>query len=129
VRSFEEADKLLPGLPDVKRMLGEARENVKNPPPRPFPWFWVAIGVTVLSIAGYGAQFLLRWQKNRYRVSPSEVIKLLESGKQPQILDVRQGPAYDALPLKIPGSIRLAPEELASGVGGLAPDGQRPVGG
>ena len=127
VRAFEEADKVFPGLPDVKRMLAEARENVKNPPPRPFPWFWVAIGVTLLSIAGYGAQFLLRWQKNRYRVSPSEVIKLLESGKQPQILDVRQATAYDALPLKIPGSIRLAPEELASGVSGLELDLTRPV--
>jgi rhodanese-related sulfurtransferase len=127
VRAFEQADKLVPGLPDVKRMLVEARENVKNPRPRPFPWFWVAIGVTLLSLAAFGAQFLLRWQKNRYRVSPSEVIKMLESGKQPQILDVRQGPAYDALPLKIPGSIRLAPEELASGVSGLELDGTRPV--
>jgi S1-C subfamily serine protease/rhodanese-related sulfurtransferase len=127
VRAFEQADKLVPGLPDVKRMLSEARENVKNPPPRPFPWFWVAIGVTFLSVVGYGAQFLLRWQKNRYRVTPSEVIRLLESGKQPQILDVRQAAAYDALPLKIPGSIRLAPEELASGVSGLELDVTRPV--
>jgi rhodanese-related sulfurtransferase len=127
VRAFEQADKLVPGLPDVKRMLVEARENVKNPRPRPFPWFWVAIGVTLLSLTGFSAQFLLRWQKNRYRVSPSEVIKMLESGKQPQILDVRQGPAYDALPLKIPGSIRLAPEELASGVSGLELDTGRPV--
>jgi S1-C subfamily serine protease/rhodanese-related sulfurtransferase len=127
VRAFEQADQLVPGLPDVKRLLVEARENVKNPRPRPFPWFWVAIGVTLVSIAGYGAQFLLRWQKNRYRVSPSEVIRLLESGRQPQILDVRQAAAYDALPLKIPGSIRLAPEELASGVSGLELDLTRPV--
>ncbi len=127
VRAFEQADRLVPGLPDVKRVLAEARENVKNPPPRPFPWFWVAIGVTLLSIVAFGVQFLLRWQKNRYRVSSSEVIKMLETGKQPQILDVRQGAAYDALPLKIPGSIRLAPEELASGVSGLELDLTRPV--
>lgn len=127
VRAFEQADRLVPGLPDVKRLLTEARENVKNPRPRPFPWFWVALGVTLLSLAAFGAQFLLRWQKNRYRVSPSEVIKMLESGKQPQILDVRQTAAYDALPLKIPGSIRLAPEELASGVSGLELDATRPV--
>jgi rhodanese-related sulfurtransferase len=127
VRHFEKADGLVPNLPDIKRRLTEAREYVKNPPPRPFPWFWVAIGVTVLSAGGYGAQFLLRWQKNRHRVQPSEVIKLLESGKQPQILDVRTPAAYDALPLKIPGSIRLAPEELASGVSGLELDPGRPV--
>ncbi|HEU5192248.1 MAG TPA: trypsin-like peptidase domain-containing protein [Methylomirabilota bacterium] len=127
VRDMERADQLVPNLPDLKRQLAEAREFVKNPPPRPFPWFWVAIGVTLLSGAGWGVQFLRRWQKNRYRVSPSEVIKLLEGGKQPQILDVRTSAAYDTLPLKIPGSTRLAPEELASGVSGLELDLQRPV--
>lgn len=127
VRDMERADQLVPNLPDLKRQLAEAREFVKNPPPRPFPWFWVAIGVTLLSGAGWGVQFLRRWQKNRYRVSPSEVIKLLEGGRQPQILDVRTSAAYDTLPLKIPGSTRLAPEELASGVSGLELDLQRPV--
>ena len=127
VRDMERANQLVPNLPDLKRQLAEARELVKNPPPRPFPWFWVAVGVTFLSGAGWGVQFLRRWQKNRYRVSPSEVIKLLEGGKQPQILDVRTAAAYDTLPLKIPGSIRLAPEELASGVSGLELDLHRPV--
>lgn len=127
VQRFEAADRLLPKLPDVKRMLSEAREKVKNPPPRPFPWFWVAIGVTLLSLAGYGTQFYIRWQHNRYRVSPSEVIRLQEGGKQPTILDVRRAEAYEALPLKIPGSVRLAPEELDTGISGLELDTTRPV--
>jgi hypothetical protein len=127
VRRFEETDKLLPNQPDVKRMLLEAREMVKNPPPRPFPWFWVAIGVTFLSAGGYGAQFFLRWQKNRYRVSPSDVVRLIESGKQPVILDTRKAESYEAMPIKIPGSVRLAPEELESGKAGLELDTTRPV--
>lgn len=127
VQRFEQTDRLLPNLPDVKRMLGEARDKVKHPPPRPFPWFWVAVGVTLVSAGGYGAQFYLRWQKNRYRVHPSEVIRLLEDGKQPTILDVRKTDAYETLPLKIPGSVRLAPEELDSGVSGLELDTTRPV--
>jgi len=114
-RKFEEADKIQPGLVDVKRMLGEAVEKVKNPPPKPFPWFWVTIGVTLLSAGGYGAQFAIRWQKNRFRVGPSEIVKLLEAGKQPLILDTRQQAQYDRMPIKIPGSIRLSPEDLASG--------------
>jgi S1-C subfamily serine protease len=126
-QKFEQADRLLPNLPDVKRMLGEAREKVKNPPPRPFPWFWVAIAVTLVSAGGYGAQFYIRWQRNRYRVHPSEVIRLLEGGTQPTILDVRTGDAYEKLPLKIPGSVRLSPEELDSGVSGLELDTSRPV--
>lgn len=127
VREMEKADALVPNLPDVKRKLVEAREFVKNPPPRPFPWFWVAIGITLVSAGGYGAQFLVRWQRNRYRVQPSDVVKLLESGKQPQILDVRTSDAYEKVPLRIPGSIRLAPEERASGISGLELDVNRPV--
>ena len=51
---FEQADKLVPNLPDVKRVMTEAREYLANPPPRPFPWFWVAVGVTLVSAGGYG---------------------------------------------------------------------------
>ena len=128
VRRFEEADRILAGLADVKRMLGEARDKVKHPPPRPFPWFWVAIGVTFLSAGGFGTQYLVRWQKNRYRVGPSEVIKLLESGKQPIILDARSEQAYDMNPIKIQGSIRLSPEDLKrDGVGSIDLDVTRPV--
>ena len=126
-REFEQTDKLLSGQPDIKRMLAEARDKVKNPPPRPFPWFWVAIGVTFVSAGGYGAQFYYRWQKNRYRIRPGEVIRLSEEGKQPIILDTRKSEAYEKLPLKIPGSVRLSPEELDSGTAGLELDVNRPV--
>ena len=127
-RKFEEADKIQPGLTDVKRMLGEAIEKIKNPPPKPFPWFWVTIGVTLVSAGGYGGQLLVRWQRNRYRVGPSEIFKLIEAGKQPIVLDTRQQDAYDKMPIKIPGSIRLAPEDLKSGgVAGLDLDTSRPV--
>ena len=126
-REFEQVDKMLSGQPDVKRMLVEARDKVKNPPPRPFPWFWVAIGVTFVSAGGYGAQFYYRWQKNRYRIRPGEVIRLSEEGKQPIILDTRKSEAYEKLPLKIPGSVRLSPEELESGTAGLEMDVNRPV--
>jgi hypothetical protein len=127
-RKFEDADKIQPGLVDVKRMLGEATEKVKNPPPKPFPWFWVTIGVTLLSAGGYGAQVGIRWQKNRYRVGPSEIIRLAEAGKQPIILDTRLQAQYDLNPIKIHGSIRLSPEDLKSGgVTSLDLDMTRPV--
>ncbi|MGH7415383.1 MAG: trypsin-like peptidase domain-containing protein, partial [Candidatus Rokuibacteriota bacterium] len=127
LRRFEEADKLHPNLPDVKRKLAEAREFVKNPPPRPFPWFWVAIGVTLVSAGGFGGQWLHRWNKNRYRVQPSAVVKMQEEGKAPIVLDTRKADAYEQMPLSIRGSVRLAPEELASGVSGLELDTTRPV--
>jgi S1-C subfamily serine protease len=127
-RKFEQADKIQPGLIDVKRMLDEAADKVKNPPPKPFPWFWVTIGVTLLSAGGYGAQVGIRWQKNRYRVGPSEVFKLAESGRKPIIIDARQPKAYEEVPIKIPGSIRLTPEDIdAGGVANLELDMTRPV--
>ena len=127
-RKFEDVDKMQPGLVDVKRMLGEAAEMIKNPPPRPFPWFWVTIGVSLLSAGGYSAQYAIRWQKNRYRVAPSEILKMTEAGKNPIILDTRQQAAYDKMPIKIPDSIRLSPEDLASGgVAALELDTSRPV--
>ncbi len=127
-RKFEEADKIQPKLVDVKRMLDEATEKVKNPPPKPFPWFWVTIGVTLLSAGGYGAQFGIRWQKNRFRVGPSEIIRLAEAGKQPIILDTRLQAQYDLNPIKIHGSIRLSPEDLKNGgVTSLDLDMTRPV--
>jgi hypothetical protein len=127
VRRFEEADKLHPNLPDVKQMLAEARDKVKNPPPRPFPWFWVAIGVTLVSAGGFGGQWLHRWNKNRYRVHPSEVVRLIEGGKSPIILDARRADSYEQLPLKIPGSVRVAPEDLGGSMVGLDLDPTRPV--
>jgi len=127
LRRFEEADKLHPNLPDVRRKLTEAREFVKNPPPKPFPWFWVAVGVTLVSAGGFGGQWLHRWNKNRYRVHPFEVVKMIESGKSPIVLDARKSDAYEQLPLKIPGSVRVVPEDLANSMAGLDLDPARPV--
>jgi S1-C subfamily serine protease len=127
LRRFEEADTLHPNLPDVRRMLSEAREKVKNPPPKPFPWFWVAIGVTLVSAGGYGGQMLHRWNKNRYRVHPSEVVRLMEGGKAPIILDARRADSFEQLPLKIRDSVRVTPEDLATSMAGLDLDMTRPV--
>ncbi|HEY7654733.1 MAG TPA: trypsin-like peptidase domain-containing protein [Methylomirabilota bacterium] len=127
LRRFEEAEKLHPNLPDVRRMLAEAREKVKNPPPKPFPWFWVALGVTLVSAGGFGGQWLHRWNKNRYRVHPSEVVRLMEGGKAPIILDARRADSYEQLPLKIRDSLRVAPEDLAGSLTGLDLDMTRPV--
>lgn len=127
LRRFEEADRLHPNLPDVRRKLAEAREFVKNPPPKPFPWFWVAVGVTLVSAGGFGGQWLHRWNKNRYRVQPFEVVRMIESGKAPTILDARKSDSYEQLPLKIPGSVRVVPEDLANSMAGLDLDPARPV--
>jgi rhodanese-related sulfurtransferase len=110
-----EANALLPNLPDVKRALAEAEFKVKNPPPRPFPWIWVALGVTGASAAIFGGMLGRRWWKNRYRILPNQVIRLMEAGKRPVLLDVRTRDDYEMSPLKLPGAARLSPDEVDAG--------------
>ncbi|MFQ5830100.1 MAG: trypsin-like peptidase domain-containing protein [Candidatus Methylomirabilia bacterium] len=114
-RRFEEADALVGNLPDVKRMLAQAQDKIKNPPPRPFPWAWVALGVTLVSGGGFGGLWLRRWWRTRYRIAPSDVVRLMEKGEEPLILDVRKPEAYEASPLRISRSTFVSREELESG--------------
>jgi S1-C subfamily serine protease/rhodanese-related sulfurtransferase len=106
-----EADKLVPNLIDVKHELKLAEEKVKNPPPEPFPWALATLGVTVVSVGTYGGMWGKRWWKNRFRVTPTQVIGFIERGLNPVLLDVRTKSDFETSPLKLPGSTRLAPEE------------------
>ena len=117
-----EANKLVPNLADVKRMMGEAERMVKNPPPRPFPWAWATLGVTLLSVGAYGGMWGKRWWKNRFRVLPTQVIAFIERGLNPVMLDVRTKADFETSPLKLPGSIRLAPEEAERAPINLEPE-------
>lgn len=120
VAKMREANALLPNMPDVKRMLAEADDKVKNPPPQPFPWGWVALGVTLLSVGAYGAMFVRRWAKNRFRMLPVQVIAAMESGRNPMLLDVRTRTDYETSPLRLPGAVRLDPEAIDAGANDLA---------
>jgi S1-C subfamily serine protease/rhodanese-related sulfurtransferase len=113
---FMEADKLVPTLADVKRALAEADAKVKNPPPRPFPWAWATLGVTFVSVGAYGGMAGRKWWRNRFRVAPTQVIAFIERGLNPVILDVRTKTDFETSPLKLPGAIRLEPEEAATGI-------------
>ncbi len=103
---FEEANKLLPNLVDVKRQLDEADKLVKNPPPRPFPWAWATLGVTLVSVSVYGGMFARRWWKNRFRILPTQVIAFIETGENPVLLDVRSKGDFETSPLH-PGRFYL----------------------
>jgi S1-C subfamily serine protease/rhodanese-related sulfurtransferase len=122
-----EANKLLPNLVDVKRALAEAEEKVKNPPPRPFPWAWATLGVTVVSVGAYGGIGVRRWWKNRYRVQPTQVINFIERGLNPILLDVRSRSDYETSPLKLPGAIRIEPEDIEAGRINLDADSKQPI--
>jgi S1-C subfamily serine protease/rhodanese-related sulfurtransferase len=122
VQRFTEANELQPNLIDVKRNLAEAEERVKNPPPRPFPWAWATLGVSVLSGGAFGAMFGRRWWKNRYRIMPAQVIAAIENGQNPLLVDVRSKTDYETSPLRLPGAVRLEPAAVDAGQVGLDAD-------
>lgn len=111
-RHFQAADTLQPDFPDVKRILAEARSR-----PTPVPWAALAIAVTVVSAGAYGVMWMLRLRRNRFRIAPAEVLRLLEESPEPPVLlDVRSANTYARSPLRIPNALHITPQELEGGV-------------
>ena len=119
-KSFAEANRLMPELPDVRRISGENLERIKNPPPRPFPWAMVTSLVILASLGGYGAMWAARWKRNRFRIRPSEVARLVEASLEPPvILDVRDAATYAKSPVRIPNARHVSAEDLERGTADL----------
>jgi S1-C subfamily serine protease len=119
--AFSEANRLLPEMPDVQRITAENTTRVKTQPL--LPWGGVGAGLVAASVAGYALLLGLRWRRNRFRISPSEVARLLEGTDPPAILDVREASAYERSPVRIPRSLRMSIQEISDG--GKGPDVSR----
>src|SRR5262250_309553 len=125
VARLKEANEMQPNLTDVKYTLAQAERKLKNPPPQPFPWAWVTLGVTLLSAGVYGGMFGRRWWKNRYRILPAQVIAAIESGRNPQLVDARTKTDFETSPLRLPGAVRLEPDAVLAGKPEAEPNVER----
>jgi S1-C subfamily serine protease len=122
-RYFRAADRVQPNLPDVKRILAEAESR-----PTPIPWGWLTGVVTVASLGALGVTWARQVRRNRFRIAPAEVVRLLEdSSAPPIILDVRSANAYARSPLRIPNAIHVVPQDLTQGSTGLKIEPDRTV--
>jgi trypsin-like peptidase len=108
---FAEADRLLPRMPDVQRISAESVALAKTQPL--LPWTSVGAALVGVGLVGHGLLLGLRWRRNRFRISPSEVARLLEGAEPPAILDVREASAYERSPVRIPRSVRLSTQDLS----------------
>ena len=125
--SFRDADRLQPEFPDVRRMLAEADEKAKNPRRGPFPWglatgIIALIGISV-STVGYDRRVTAR----RSRVTATDVVMLTEQGVRPLMVDARATAVYRASHHRIPGAVRVRPEEADAGIASLASERDRTV--
>jgi S1-C subfamily serine protease len=126
--ALAEANRLLPDLPDVQRIAAENAERIKNPPPRPFPWVLVISSVAVVILAALSGMWLRHWKRNRFRVPPAEVARLLETSPQPPvIIDARDAQTYARSPVRIPNAVHVPPDALDTTPQRLAVTLDRPV--
>ena len=120
-----EANRLLPELPDVRRVAMENDQRLKRAPL--LPWTWVAIAMLAVSATGWAVLLVRRRQRNWYRIPPTEVMRLVESADPPIILDVRASDAYARSPVRIPRSLHLPLDSLADGAAAVPADPSRTV--
>jgi S1-C subfamily serine protease len=123
--SLREANRILPNLPDVRRVMLDNEARLRREPL--LPWAPIAIGMLVVSAAGWVALLLRRQQRNRFRIRPAEVMRLLEGPDPPAILDVRAADAYAQSPVRIPHARHLPLDALGDDAGGVSADPTRTV--
>ncbi|MBM3222171.1 MAG: trypsin-like serine protease [Candidatus Rokubacteria bacterium] len=123
-----EASRLLPNLPDVRRMIQENDERIKNPPPRPFPWQRVGMTLTIVGVLGCVISWGDWWKRNRFRVRPRDIARLLDSGESGVVLlDVRDSDTFRKSPVRIRRALHVPAERLAAGETSLPIESDRPV--
>jgi hypothetical protein len=105
-----EANRLLPELPDVRRVIADNEARLTRQPW--LPWRQIAVAMLVVSAGGYAALSVRRWRRNRFRIDPSEVAELVDSAEPPVILDVRDAATYAKSPVKIPRSLHAPLDAL-----------------
>jgi rhodanese-related sulfurtransferase len=124
---IQAADRLQPEFPDLRRLMAEAEDKVKHPPPRPFPWRPVGGAVALVIVGAAGAAGVQRLRWNRLRTSPADLLRLSSGGTPPVLLDVRDPVLYSASPYRIPGAVRVDLEQLEAELAAQGIDRARPV--
>jgi S1-C subfamily serine protease len=109
---FTEANRALPNVPDVQRLIAENEERIKN---RPFPWRLTGAVLASLGALGCALAWIQMWKRNRFRVRPRDVARLLDNGEaSPVLLDVRDSETYGKSPVRLPHALHVPADRLGS---------------
>ena len=69
--------------------------------------------MALVGTVGVGTVGFLHWRRNRFRIPPRELARLLKTSPPPVILDARSTDTYAKSPVRLPRAIHVAPEDLA----------------
>lgn len=114
-RELREANRLLPDLPDVRRVITDNAARKQREPL--LPWRLVGVALLVAAAGGWIAVWTRRRRRNAFRIAPSDVARLLDAGNPPVILDVRDDASYAKSPVRLPKSVHVTLDRLANGAG------------
>jgi hypothetical protein len=111
-KRLAEVNQLVPGLPDVQRVIAQNAERAANRPRRS-GWIQLATAFALGGLAVVGTWWLVRWRRNQFFIRPAEVARMLESASPPPlILDVREDGAYEKSLVRIPNARHVTPDSL-----------------
>ena len=114
VQQVEEADRIMPGFPDLMRLRSEAQMRAEREPGFSGRRLTVGIGLG----AGLGVALLAlgvrttvnrrfrRTQGRVQRISPDEIRNRLEAGAPLAVVDARHGVKFDESPVQVAGALR-----------------------
>lgn len=110
VQTLDEAERIMPGFPDLARLRSEAQMRAERQPA--FNGYWLVWGGGVgLALMAVGAWSLVRRRFRQApgrvrRISPAEVRSRLVAGSALALVDARQGVPFDASAVPAAGALR-----------------------
>jgi hypothetical protein len=114
ISHLEAADRVVPGLPDVRALRTEAQLLLEKAPPfASRAWkiggglaLGLGVALLVLGVRSAVSSRLRRVRGRVQRLSPEEVRRRLEVGSRVAMVDARHGVNFDDSPVQLPGSVR-----------------------
>lgn len=113
-QQVEEADRIMPGFPDIMRLRSEAQIRAERQPGFGGRNLTVGIGlgaglgVALLALGVRTAvnRKLRRTQGRVQRISPDEIRNRLDAGAPVALVDARHGGNFDESPMQVAGALR-----------------------
>jgi hypothetical protein len=114
IRSVEEAERIMPGFPDLMRLRSEAQMRAEREPRFGARSLTLGVGLVaslgaallVLGIRGVVNSRLRRTHGRVQRMAPEEIRRRLEAGSAVTLVDARHGINFEGSPVQAAGAVR-----------------------